>query len=340
MSNDEQGKPASRETARAALGNIRRMLSGEVSFPESPEATAEMINAAVPLEAQSPEEQPFNGTPEEVIAGFEAAVRRAVDGVEFWSARELMQLLGYSASSWKNFENVIEKAEIACNQSGLTISEHFARANTPVETELGTERHLHDLNVTRYGAYLIAQNGDTRKKQVAFAQTYFAVHTRRQEIHGDLQDQIVEHQRRIALRDKIAEHNRDLAEAAREAGVVQPVEYAVFQNAGYRGLYNGLDVAGIKAAKHLGGASKILDHMGSTELAANLFRATQAEEKLRRDGIRGKANANAAHFEVGQKVRKAIADIGGTMPEKLAPAEDINKIRQRLEKKNSPKIIK
>lgn len=155
----------------------------------------------------------------------------------------------------------------------------------------------------------------------------------------DDDEQLVEQNRRLSLRNDIAEHNKDLADAAKDAGVIRPMEYAAFQNAGYRGLYNGLDATGIKNAKRLTGNAKILDHMGSTELAANLFRLTQAEEKLRRDSIKGKFNANDAHFEVGVKVRKAIADIGGTMPEKLDPAEDINKIRQRLQKKDIPKQI-
>lgn len=330
MAKDQEDKPASRETAQAALGNIRRMLKGEVAFPVSIEATEEMIKAAVRVEPLLPKEQSFNGTTEDVIAGLEGAVRMSANGVEFWSARELMGLLGYG--TWKDFEAVIERASVACHQSGLTISEHFSEISEKSGVEF-TERQIQDINVTRYGAYLIAQNGDTRKKQVAFAQTYFAVQTRRQELQADVEEQIAEQNRRIALRDEITEHNKDLAEAAKEAGVLQPLEYAAFQNAGYRGLYDGLDVAGIKVAKRLKGTAKILDHMGSTELAANLFRATQAEDKLRREGIRGKENANAAHLEVGQKVRKAIADIGGTMPEKLNAEEDINKIRQRLQKK-------
>jgi len=338
MSKDEEGTPASHATAKAALGNILRMLKGEVPFPASEDATTEMVKAAVPVVALQPEDPPFHGTSEEVIAGFEGAVKKSADGVEFWSARELMGLLGYRA--WENFEPVIQQAYIACNQSGLTINEHFAEIAERTEIESGGHLEIRDINVTRYGAYLIAQNGDAKRKQVAFAQTYFAVQTRRQELQTEPNEQIAEAHRRLALRHEIAEHNKDLADAAKDAGVVQPVEYAAFQNAGYRGLYNGLDVAGIKASKKLTEKAKILDHMGSTELAANLFRATQAEEKLRREGIKGKHNANAAHFEVGQKVRKAIADIGGTMPEELETAEDINKIRQRLERKEPPKRIK
>lgn len=336
MSNDEN-QSASKEKARAALSNIRRMLKGEVSFPESEQAAADMIEAAVPVVAPPLEDPPFTGTQDEVIAGFEAAAQRNENDAEFWSARGLMELLGYG--SWRNFEPVMDRAFIACNQSGHTINHHFMEVRKMVEIGSDAERATRDYQVTRYGAYLIAQNGDARKKQVAFAQTYFAVHTRRQEIQEEQQAQALEEQRRVALRDEISEHNKDLAGAAKDAGVVLPVDYAVFQNAGYKGLYDGLDVSGIRSAKGLSGDAKILDHMGSTELAANLFRATQAEEKLRREGIKGKANANAAHQEVGQKVRKAITDIGGTMPEKLAPAEDINKVRKRLRNSKPKKKI-
>lgn len=337
MSKDDDGVPASRQTAKVALENIRRMLAGEVPFPASPEAAAEMVKAAVPVQAPQQDDPPFLGTSDQIVGGFEGTAQRTPDGTEYWSAIDLMELLGYG--SWDQFEPVIKRAYIACNQSGLTINEHFVEIHEKVDTEGGVELRIRDVNVTRYGAYLVAQNGDSKKKQVAFAQTYFATQTRRQELQTQHSEEITEQHRRIALRDEITEHNKDLADAAKDAGVIQPIEYAAFQNAGYRGLYDGLDVAGIRTAKRLGGNAKILDHMGSTELAANLFRATQTEEKLRREGIRGKSNANAAHYEVGQKVRKAIADIGGTMPEELTPAEDINKVRQRLGK-NKPKEIK
>ncbi|MCM2566287.1 DNA damage-inducible protein D [Janthinobacterium kumbetense] len=336
MSKDEEGTTVPSQTAKAALENIRRMLKGEIEFPTPGDATAEMIKAAVPVVQSITEEPPFHGTSEEVIAGFENAAKMTAENVEYWSALELMGLFGYGA--WKSFEGVIQRAYIACNQSGLTINEHFAEISEKVETQAGIESRIYDIHVTRYGAYLIAQNADSKKKQVAFAQTYFAVQTRRQELKNKYDEQLVEQQRRLSLRNDISVHNKDLADAAKDAGVIQPMEYAEFQNSGYRGLYNGLNAMGIKNAKRLTGNAKILDHMGSTELAANLFRLTQAEEKLRREGIRGKFNANAAHFEVGQKVRKAIADIGGTMPEKLEPAEDINKIRHRLRKEDPPKI--
>ncbi|WP_255206260.1 DNA damage-inducible protein D [Janthinobacterium sp. BJB401] len=338
MSKDEEGATANRQTAKAALDNIRRMLKGEVGFPAPGDATAEMIKAAVPVVQSPPEDLPFHGTSEQVIAGFEDAAKTTDENIQYWSALELMKLLGYGV--WQNFEGVIQRAYIACNQSGFTINEHFSEIRENVKTQAGVESRIRDINVTRYGAYLIAQNADSKKKQVAFAQTYFAVQTRRQELQRDYDEQLVEQHRRLSLRSDIAVHNKDLADAAKDAGVVQPMEYAAFQNAGYRGLYNGLDAAGIKTTKRLTGNAKILDHMGSTELAANLFRLTQAEEKLRREGIKGKSNANAAHYDVGQKVRKAIADIGGTMPEMLEVAEDIKKVQQRLENKKAVKELK
>jgi DNA-damage-inducible protein D len=337
MTDKPEDKPSSIQTGRAALANIRRMLDGKVPFPKDEAAATEMVKAAEPIEAAPLEDLPFHGTAEEVVAGFESAAQRSAEGVEFWSARDLMALLGYG--KWQNFQAVIEKAQMACHQSGYRISDHFAEVSKMVEIGSGAERSAGDTHVTRYGAYLIAQSGDTRKKQVAFAQTYFAVQTRRQEAQGSDRQQLSEDQKRIDLRERIAAHNKDLASAARIAGVGLPVEFAAFQNHGYRGLYGGLDVNRIRETKGLAGKAQILDHMGSTELAANLFRATQAEEKLRREGIKGRENANAAHFEVGQKVRKAIADIGGTMPERLETAEDIDKVRRRLAQGEPPTSI-
>lgn len=337
MSQNEDDTPTSRVTAKAALNNIRRMLKGEVDFPASPDATAEMIKSAVPVLPPKPRELSFQGTAEQVIAGFEAAAKTTHGGAKYWRAIDLMELLGYS--TWESFESVVQHAYIACNQSGLTINEHFSEISETVQTDSGIKHCVIDINVTRYGAYLIAQNGDSKKKQVAFAQTYFAVQTRRQELHTNHTEEITEQHRRIALRNEISEHNKDLADAAKDAGVLQPIEYAAFQNAGYRGLYDELKASDIRKVKRLSKNANILDHMGSTELAANLFRATQAEEKLRREGIKGKLNANAAHYEVGKKVRRAIADIGGAMPETLEPAEDINKIKQRL-KRHKPIELK
>ena len=209
------------------------------------------------------------------------------------------------------------------------------QVNEMVEVGSGAERPVESSRLTRYASYLVAQNGDARKRPVAFAQTYFAIQTRRQEIRDDDVSQYVplsEDHKRLLLRDEIKEHNKNLASAAKGAGVHEPVDFAIFQTFGYKGLYGGLDRPGIQRRKGLKSKDNILDHMGSTELAANLFRATQTEEKLRRDKISGKDAANSTHYEVGQKVRHAIREIGGTMPENLPKAENIAKVAKRLKK--------
>ena len=270
---------------------------------------------------------------ESLIAAFEAAGQVDDDGNDHWFARELMELLGYS--KWENFLNVLEKARIACVKSGHDTNHHFPDVRKMVTLGSGAEREIEDIALSRYASYLIAQNGDPRKKPVAFAQTYFAIQTRRQEI---LEQEAVnfsplsEDEKRLMLREEIKEHNKSLASAAKSAGVREGFDYAVFQTNGYKGLYGGLNVPGIRRKKGLKKSNSILDFMGSTELAANLFRATQTEEKLRREKIKTKQAANEAHFEVGAKVRQTIKDIGGTMPENLPTAEDIKKIARRRKK--------
>jgi DNA-damage-inducible protein D len=268
-----------------------------------------------------------------LIAKFEDAAQVDDEGVEFWTARDIARLLDYS--EYRNFLKIVEKAEVACTNSGQPVEHHFVDFTEMVDIGSGASREIDNIRLTRYACYLIAQNGDSRKKPISFAQTYFAIQTRRQEIRDDDQEQYIplsEDQKRLLLRDEIKEHNAKLASAAKGAGVIEPLDFAIFQNFGYQGLYGGLDRRGIQRRKGLRSKENILDHMGSTELAANLFRATQTEEKLRRDKIKGKEAANSTHFEVGRKVRQAIKDIGGTMPEALPPAEDIVKVGRRLKK--------
>jgi len=274
-----------------------------------------------------------DGAIDRLVEQFEGTSQRDEAGIEFWYARDLQGLLEYT--SWVNFFEVISRAIDACINSGQAFQNHFVEVIKMVSIGSKAEREVQDFKLTRYACYLIAQNGDARKKAIAFAQTYFAIQTRRQEIQDEAEGHytpLSEDEKRLLLRNEIKEHNVKLASAAKAAGVIEPVDFAIFQNFGYQGLYGGLDRLGIQRRKGLSKKQQILDHMGSTELAANLFRATQTEEKLRRDNVRGKQTANSTHFEVGQKVRQAIKDIGGTMPEDLPTAEDIVKVGRRIKK--------
>ena len=253
------------------------------------------------------------------------------DGEEFWYARALQNVLEYA--EWRNFNSVIDKAKIACEQSGNLVTNHFVGVNKTIEMPKTATKTVQDIILSRYACYLIVMNGDPRKEVIALGQTYFAVKTRQQEIIENY-DSFTEAQKRLAIRNEIVNHNKALADAAKKAGVEAPVEYAVFQNCGYKGLYGGMDMKAIHEHKGLKKSQKILDHMGSTELAANLFRATQTEEKLHRDNIKGKEQANQTHFDVGAKVRKTIEELGGTMPEDLpTPEKSIKQIEREVEKK-------
>ncbi len=254
-------------------------------------------------------------------------------GQESWSARDLQPVLEYG--SWDKFKRVIEKAVTSCGKAGQAVEDHFSQMGKLVKIGSGAEREVEDYALSRYACYLIVQNGDPSKSVIANGQTYFAMQTRRQELADDQPfQQLKEDEKRLFLRKELAEHNTQLAEAAQQAGVETTLDFAVFQNHGYKGLYGGLDAKGIHAHKGLKKSHKILDHMGSTELAANLFRATQAEEKLRRDEVKGKTNANRTHFEVGTKVRKTIEELGGTMPEDLPiPDTSVKKLEREQQKK-------
>lgn len=252
-------------------------------------------------------------------------------GYEFWYARELQSVLEYT--EWRNFQKLIEKAQTACENSDMAVDECFVEVNKTSPMPNGGVKLIDDYILSRYACYLIVMNGDPRKEVIAVGQTYFAVKTRQQELI-DHYDELSEDQKRLAIRKEMKAHNKSLAEAAQKAGVIKSYDFAIFQNYGYQGLYGGLGAKEIHARKGLKENEQILDRMGSTELAANLFRATQTDEKLRRENIRGKEKANQTHYEVGRKVRQTIAELGGTMPEDLpTPEKSIKQIESEQKKR-------
>ena len=265
---------------------------------------------------------------------FEKIKRISEDGYEYWSARDLSKLLEYT--QWRNFENVISKAKISCKNNNEDINNHFADVSDMVKIGSGAEREVDDYRLSRFACYLIVQNADPSKINVALGQAYFAIKTRQKELIEEDQARLIQSEedtKRLFLREQMKMHNKQLADAASNAGIEAGLEYAIFQDYGYQGLYGGLKAKDIHARKGLKKSQKILDHMGSTELAANLFRATQTEEKLRRENIKGKMKANQTHYEVGKKVRQTIEELGGTMPEDLPTVDSIKKL-ERQKKKN------
>ena len=254
------------------------------------------------------------------------------NGIEFWYARELMKILEYK--QWRRFENVIDKAKQACENSGISVFEHFADVGKLSKRANNAEVVIKDYKLTRYACYLIAQNGDSRKKVIALAQTYFAVQTRKQEITDKEYSLLTEDEKRFYQRNLTRKGNYSLNQAAKNAGVKN---FDKFHNSGYKGLYNGETADDIAKRKGLRYREDILDNMGSEELAANLFRITQTESKLKRDNISTEKEANRTHYNIGKNIREVIAKNGGTMPENLPTPK---KSLKQLEKENKKSLVK
>ena len=269
---------------------------------------------------------------------FEEIKRIRKDGTEYWNARELSEVLQYK--KWENFCKALDRAKLACQNSGQEVLEHFPEVRKMLEIGNNAKRNLLDYELSRYACYLIVQNGDPRKEVIALGQTYFAIQTRRQEV-ADYFNELDEDNKRLVVRGDIKQWNQMLLEAAHNAGVITNEEYAKFQNAGYMGLYGGLTVDDIHKRKKLKENEKILDFMGSTELIANLFRISQTEEKLKKDKVDTCIKATSTHYEVGSKVRKVIEEINGTMPEDLpVPKKSITQIQKEQLNKLKDKNIK
>ncbi len=308
-------------------------------------------SGAFDAEEQTAGAEKFQTQINSLLEALENARHVTDDGVELWFARDLAVILAYA--NWQNFRKVIEKAWISCRDGGVDPAGHFVRADgsapwTPSEVFTEASKNLkggrpsENIILSRRAAYLIAENGDPSKLTVAVAQRYFTEQTRRQEIADQSVEALTEDQRRILIRNEVSEQNKGLAAAAHVSGVRTNLDFAVFQTEGYKGMY-GLKIDGIKRAKGIGDKEQILDRMGSAELAANLFRLTQTEERLRRGDIRTKAAANRTHHEIGRKVRQTMIDISGTPPEALAAADHIKHARKRLEEAGGasgpPKVV-
>lgn len=263
---------------------------------------------------------------------FESIKHVDENGVEYWTSRSLWKILEYT--EYRHFLPVIEKAKLACENSGQKVEDHFEDILEMVAIGSGALRPIDSIKLSRYACYLIVQNADPSKTIVAQGQTYFAIQTRIAEVQQmkEYQELTSEEEKRLFLRSELLQHNSQLASAAKDAGVIDSRDYAIFQNYGYQGLYGGMTAKDIHARKGLKKSQKILDHMGSTELAANLFRATQTEEKLKRENIKGKQKANMTHYEVGAKVRQTIKELGGTMPENLPVEESIKLVEKKKQK--------
>ena len=258
------------------------------------------------------------------------------NGNEYWLARELQRILEYK--QWRRFENVINKSKIACNNSNISVDDHFANVGKMVDIGSNTKRETSDYMLSRYACYLIAQNGDPRKEVIALAQTYFATQTRKQELSEKEYGELTEEEKRFYQRDLTRKGNYSLNIAARNAGVKN---FDKFHNAGYKGLYNGETANDIAKRKKLRYREDILDNLGSEELAANLFRITQTESKLKKDNIQGGNNANKTHYNIGKNIREVIKKNGGTMPEKLpTPEKSLKEIEKEHKTNKEISLIK
>lgn len=257
------------------------------------------------------------------LPSFEFLKKLNKHGIEYWSARDLQPSLGYT--QWRRFENAIKKAMESCKQSGNDPKHHFAGAGKQIEFGKGATQMVEDYHLSRFACYLIAQNGDSRKPEIAQAQKYFAIQTRRQEIS----DQMAADLERLETRQQMTVEFKALSGVARDAGV-QDKMFGIFHDAGYRGLYGGLGVDAIKTRKGISPKENLMDRMDTTELIANQFRMSQTREKLKRENIRNQEDAIETHEAVGKEVRAAIAKIGGTPPENIPPAEPIKNVAKRL----------
>ena len=250
---------------------------------------------------------------------------------EYWYARELQRVLGYS--QWRRFKNTVSKAKTSCNNSNVRVEDHFANVGKMINLGKGGTRNINDYKLSRYACYLIAQNGDSRKKTIALAQTYFAIQTRKQELSEKEYSMLTEDEKRFYQRNLTRKGNYSLNMVARNVGVRN---FDKFHNAGYKGLYGGETANDIAKRKKLRYREDILDNMNEDELVANLFRINQTKQKLLKDKVQGESNASDIHYEVGKKVRKAIKDIGGTMPEDMPTPK---KSLKELEKENKKLIV-
>ena len=238
------------------------------------------------------------------------------DGNEYWLARELQEVLEYK--EWRKFNNVINKATIACKNSKALIEEHFVQVDKTISMPKNAFKIINDYKLSRYACYLIVQNADSKKEVIALGQTYFAIQTRKQELSEKEYNELTEDEKRFYQRDLTRKGNYSLNIAARNAGVKN---FDKFHNSGYKGLYNGETANDIAKRKKLRYREDILDNMGSDELIANLFRISQTEQKLKNENIKLEKEANEIHYEVGKEIRNTIKKLGGTMPEDLPTPE-------------------